>query len=66
MQSFIFTIFVASPIRLLQTYAHTGTCQASETKLLAKIFIDLKLLTILEKDFRFRCLAVLNAPLGEE
>ena len=66
MQSFTFTIFVASSIRLLQTYAHTGICQASETKLLAKIFIDLKLLTILEKDFRFRCLTVLNVLLGEE
>ena len=62
MQSFTFTIFVASSIRLLQTYALT----ASETKLLAKIFIDLKLLTILEKDFRFRCLTVLNELLGEE
>ena len=40
-------------VRLPQTNVHTGLCQASETELFAKIFIDLKLLAIFGK--RFPC-----------
>ena len=38
-------------IRLLKTYARTGHRQASEVEVLAKLFIDLKLLTIFAKRF---------------
>ena len=43
-------------IRLLQTRTHAELCQASEMGLLAKIFIELKFLTFLEKDFHVRYL----------
>ena len=45
-------------IRLLQTRTHAGLCQASKMGLLAKIFIDLKFLTFLKKDFHVRYLTV--------